>query len=201
MLTLSLFSTLLFFASIAIAINTLMDNNYSLLSIEAATIIGAAWCTAFCLRLAISPPCDEPIRFNWARQKIYAYNFKYCWWKSFGHMPTEVVSYSWSDVRAESWRERASFQGASVLKWGVMLSIVESGTNKVIDRFPLSSLGLDEAVWTYVCTYMQEGPASLPLPNPPLDHNDVLWCDIAKRLVPKVEWPAEIDRESRTAPS
>ncbi|MFV3329246.1 DUF6708 domain-containing protein [Pseudomonas sp. NY15372] len=201
MLTFSLLSLLLLLPPIAIITDSLISNDYSFLGSGVATVIIVIWGATFCFRLAASPPRDEPIRFNRARQKIYAYNFKYCWWKSFGHMPTEVVSYSWSDVRAESWRERASFQGASVLKWGVMLSIVESGTNKVIDRFPLSSLGLDEAVWTYVCTYMQEGPTSLPLPNPPLDHNDVHWCNIAKRLAPKVEWPAEIDRESRTAPS
>ncbi|MBF8739630.1 hypothetical protein IRZ60_01380 [Pseudomonas guariconensis] len=152
------------------------------------------------LRFSLSFPRDEPIRFNRARQKVYAYNYKYCWWNPFKHSPIEVVSYDWSNVRAESWKARASIQGVSILKWGVMLSIVEPGTNKVIDRFPLSSMGLDEAVWAYVCTYMQEGPTSLPLPNPPLDHNDVLWCDIAKRLAPRVRWPAGMDLESRTAP-
>ncbi|MFV3325146.1 DUF6708 domain-containing protein [Pseudomonas sp. NY15372] len=158
------------------------------------------WALTLGYKLTISPPRDEPIRFNRARQKIYAYNYKYCWWNPFKLFPIEVVTYDWSDVRAESWKVRGSIQGVSILKWGVMLSIVEPGTNKVIDRFPLSSMGLDESVWAYVCTYMQEGPTSLPLPNPPLDHNDVLWCDIAKRLAPRVRWPAEMDLESRTAP-
>ncbi|MFV3329243.1 DUF6708 domain-containing protein [Pseudomonas sp. NY15372] len=200
-LILSIFSAIPFLVPRPVIIDSLLNGHYSNLDIEIAGALLGVWGFASCLRLAISPPRDEPIRFNRVRQKIYAYNFKSCWWNPFKHCPIEVVSYDWSDVRAESWRVRASTpQGASFVKWGVMLSIVEPGTNKVIDRFPLSSMGLDEAVWAYVCTYMQEGPTSLPLPNPPLDHNDVLWCDIAKRLAPKVEWPAEIDRESRTAP-
>ncbi|WP_328312050.1 DUF6708 domain-containing protein [Pseudomonas guariconensis] len=158
------------------------------------TLLIGIWSIAFGLRISLCPPRDEPIRFNRARNKIYAYNFKFPWWNPFGKWYVHTVSYDWPNVRAERWA-----QGSGV-KRGVMLSIVEPGTHNVIDRFSLTLMGADQYAWSYICVYMQDGPETLPPPNPPRDHNDVLWCEITKRLAPKVEWPAEIDRESRTAP-
>ncbi|WEK32690.1 MAG: hypothetical protein P0Y58_11005 [Candidatus Pseudomonas phytovorans] len=153
------------------------------------------WASTFFLRVSISPPRDEPLRFNRARKKIYAYNFKYCWWNPFTTWKVETVCYDWSQVRAERWS-----QTVAISKWGVMLSIVAPGTNNVIDRFPLVTMGANQHVWAYICTYMQQGPAALPPPGEPKDHNDVLWCEFALRLAPKVQWPTEMDLESRTAP-
>ncbi|MFJ4345477.1 DUF6708 domain-containing protein [Pseudomonas sp. NPDC089401] len=152
--------------------------------------------TASCFRIDTASPRDEPIRFNRARQKIYAYNFQSQWWNPFGNWRIVPVSYDWSQVRAERWWQHAG----SIFKWGVMLSIVKPGTNNVLDRFNLTFMGADEHAWAYVCTYMQEGPCALPPPGPPKDHNDVLWCEFALRLAPKVEWPADMDQESKTAP-
>ncbi|MGK8289559.1 MULTISPECIES: DUF6708 domain-containing protein [Pseudomonas] len=59
----------------------------------------------------------------------------------------------------------------------------------------------DEHTWAYICTYMQEGPSALPPPAPPKDHNDILWCEFALQLAPKVACPADMDLESRTAPA
>ncbi|WP_370680234.1 hypothetical protein [Comamonas sp. GB3 AK4-5] len=37
--------------------------------------------------------------------------------------------------------------------------------------------------------------------NPPRDWtNDIPAYNLARRLAPKVQWPADMDRESRTAP-
>ena len=164
-------------------------------------IILSIWIVSFTIRVDISQPRDLPIRFNRSRQRIYAYNFKYRWWNPFERWRVIPVAYDWSQVRAERWKKRgATAQGALIIKWGVVLSIVEPGTNKVIDRFPLSTMGADEFAWAYICTYMQQGPSALPPPGPPHDHNDVPWYNLALRLAPKVKWPAEMDRESRTAP-
>ncbi|WP_242487452.1 MULTISPECIES: DUF6708 domain-containing protein [unclassified Pseudomonas] len=161
----------------------------------------AVWMTFYFIRMGISPPRDEPIRFNRARQRLYAYNFNYRWWKPFERWRVIPVAYDWSQVRAERWKKRgATAQGALIIKWGVVLSIVKPGTNKVIDRFPLSTMGADEFAWAYICTYMQQGPSALPPPGPPHDHNNVPWYNLALRLAPKVKWPAEMDWESRTAP-
>ncbi|AZD86918.1 hypothetical protein C4K14_4096 [Pseudomonas chlororaphis subsp. aureofaciens] len=111
------------------------------------------------------------------------------------------MAYDWSQVRGERWKKRgATAQGALVIKWGVVLSVVKPGTNEVVDRFPLSTMGADEFAWAYICTYMQQGPEALPPPGTPRDHNNVPWYNLALRLAPKVKWPAEMDRESRTSP-
>jgi len=158
------------------------------------------WMAALSIRMDISPPRDLPLRFNRARQRIYAYNFSDSWWNPFKRWRVAPVAYEWSQVRAESWHKRAvNPQGGLILKGGVVLSIVEPGTNKVIDRFPLSTMGADEFAWAYICTYMQHGPSALPPPDPPRDHNDVAWYNIGLRLAPEVEWPAEMEIESKTA--
>ncbi|WP_236707521.1 DUF6708 domain-containing protein [Pseudomonas sp. Leaf58] len=150
------------------------------------------WCIVALLRMDLAPPRDLPIRFNRARNKIYAYNFKRQWWNPFD---------DWSQVRAERWSQNGALpNGGFIFKSGVMLSIVTPGTHNVIDRFPLVTMGADQYAWAYICTYMQEGPSSLPSPSAPKDHNDVLWCEFALRLAPKVSWPADMDLESRSAP-
>ena len=160
-----------------------------------------AWLIPIFWKSEIAPPRDLPLRFNRARQRLYAYNFKYRWWNPFEEWRVVPVAYDWSQVRAELWR-RTHFtaQGGVIIQFGVELSIVKPDTNEVIDRFPLTAMGADEHAWAYVCTYMQQGPDALPPPGPPWDHNDVLWCNVAMLLAPKVEWPADMDLESRTAP-
>lgn len=151
------------------------------------------------LKQSIAPPRDLPIRFNRSRHRIYAYNFKYRWWNPFERWCVDPVVYDWSQVRAERWKKRgATAHGAFIFKWGVVLSIVEPGTNKVIDRFSFSTMGADEFAWAYVCTYMQQGPTALPPAGPPSDHNDVPWYNLALRFAPRVNWPTEMDIESRS---
>jgi len=159
------------------------------------------WLIPILWKYDVAPPRDLPLRFNRTRQRLYAYNFKYRFWNPFEEWRVVPIAYDWSQVRAERWR-RTHFtaQGGAIIQFGVELSIVKPGTNEVIDRFPLTAMGADAHAWAYVCTYMQQGPDALPPPGPPWDHNDVLWCNIAMLLAPKVEWPADMDLESRTAP-
>ncbi|MCF1489871.1 hypothetical protein LZ838_21210 [Pseudomonas sp. AA27] len=182
-------------------INSAIHNQHNLILLKLAILLLATCQTASFLRMIRLTPRDEPIRFNRARQKIYAYNFTYCWWNPFIPWPIKTVSYDWKDVRAERWRKQAvTHQGSHLVKTGIMLSIVEPGTNNVIDRFPLTNLVGDESVWTYICTYMQHGLSAVPPAPLNRDHNDLLWCQFAMRLAPKVKWPEAIDYESRTAP-
>lgn len=164
-------------------------------------MILGVWTAAIGIKTVLFPPRDEPIRFNRARQKIYAYNFQHCWWKPFGKWGVIPVSYEWSQVHAERWSQVGMLSnGGLIFKWGVTLSIVAPGTYDVIDRFNLSSMNADEQAWAYICAYMQDGPSALPSPLPPKDHNDLLWYEFALRLAPKVVWPHDMDLESRTAP-
>ena len=163
-------------------------------------ILIGIWSLLFCMKIELAPPRDQPLRFNRARQRIYAYNFIYRWWNPFERWRVEPVAYDWSQVRAERWLKRGATGNGVVIKGGVMLSIVKPGTNEVIDRFPLTTMGADQHAWAYVCTYMQQGPDALPPPGPPKDHNNVMEHNIALLLAPKVKWPADMDLESRTAP-
>ncbi|MFK0311114.1 DUF6708 domain-containing protein [Pseudomonas sp. NPDC090233] len=159
------------------------------------------WCVIYGLKLSILPPRDEPIRFNRARKKIYAYNYIYSRWNPLEKSRITPITYDWSQVRAERWSQRGALpNGGLIFKCGVVLSIIRPGTNQVIDRFQLTTMGADEYAWAYICAYMQEGPSALPAPGEPKDHNDLLWCEFASRLAPKVGWPSEMDLESRTAP-
>jgi len=184
-----------------IIIESITDQQYSLIPIDAIFLIIGIWQSTSFIRSIRLTPRDEPIRFNRVRQKIYAYNFNFCWWNPFIPWPIKIVSYDWKDVRAERWRKQAvTHQGSHLVKTGIMLSIVEPGTNKVIDRFPLNNEYGEASIWAYVCTYMQHGLSAVPPAPLNRDHNDILWCQFAMRLAPEVKWPEAIDHESRTVP-
>lgn len=159
-------------------------------------VVAGLWTILLGIKVEVSPPRDMPLRFNRARQRIYAYNFKYRLWNPFERWRVVPVAYDWSQVRAERW----SVGVGTSLRCGVELSIINPGTNEVIDRFPLTAMGANEHAWAYICTYMQQGPDALPPPGRPWDHNFVWWTNVAMLLAPKVEWPADMDLESRTAP-
>ena len=163
-------------------------------------VLFGIWSILMFWKFDVAPPRDQPLRFNRARQRLYAYNFKFRWWNPFERWWVEPVAYDWSQVRAERWLKRGATMDGAVIKGGVVLSIVKPGTNEVIDRFPLTTMGADQHAWAYVCTYMQQGPDALPPPGRPKDHNNVMEHNIALLLAPKVKWPADMDLESRTAP-
>ncbi|MEM5435485.1 DUF6708 domain-containing protein [Paraburkholderia diazotrophica] len=161
------------------------------------------WAGLVGLRMDISPPRDLPLRFNRARRKIYAYEFKPIWWNPFSRWPVRAVSYDWDDVRAEAWSQGGmAGSGVYFSKSGVVLSVVRPGTNEVIDRFQLRAKANDEKAWAYICTYMQQGPQALPPSKwKPRDWNNEPTMNLARLLAPKVKWPEEMDVESRTTPS
>ncbi|MCA8200958.1 hypothetical protein LGM71_07860 [Burkholderia sp. AU33545] len=182
-------------------------SNLTLVDVESFLISGAffvvcIWCVMLMLRLDISPPRDLPLRFNRLRRKMYVYEIDVVWWNPFIRWPIRAVAYDWDDVRAEAWLQQGAINGGHVMKWGVVLSVVKPGTNEVTDRFQLGAKGDGEATWAYICTYMQEGPGSLPPPDyPSRDDEDERTLNIAYLLAPKVKWPVEMDIESRTAPT
>jgi len=154
-------------------------------------------------RFDVSPPRDLPIRFNRARRRIYVYGFHIVWWNPFTRWYVTTASYPWDDVRAEVWEQwGATSGGGLMIKWGVSIAIVKPNTNDVIERFHLSTYNQDlDNIWAYVCTYMQQGPQALPPCDiEPRDANDVPAYNVALRWAPRVEWPVEMDRESRSAP-
>ncbi|MBN3824850.1 hypothetical protein G3O00_14660 [Burkholderia sp. Ac-20384] len=150
-----------------------------------------------------SPPRDLPLRFNRLRRKVYVYGFYSVWWNPFTRWHVTTASYDWDDLRAEKWKVRgATAGGALILKEGVSIAVVSPGTNNVITRFDFSTTAANTTnLWAYICSYMQNGIEGLdPDHAEPRDLNDVAPYNLALRLAPKVEWPADMDRESRTAP-
>lgn len=153
-------------------------------------------------RAGVAPPRDEPIRFNRLRGKVYVYRF--CTGaplsrKGWGVRPVE---FNWEDLRAEGWsRMGPSPSGVPVFAWGVDIAVVAPGTNRVVDRFALAGSNANgEHMWAMARAFMNQGPDALPkYPNPPRDWNRyVPVLDPILRLAPKVQWPADMDVESRT---
>ncbi|WP_228752898.1 DUF6708 domain-containing protein [Pseudomonas aeruginosa] len=172
--------------------------------ITIAMLVGGPIAGIVMLRNGIAPPRDEPIRFNRKRGKVYLYRFQP------GHplrregWEARPAVFNWADLRAEAWSRMApTTSGVPIVAWGVDVAVVEPGTNHVIDRFQLAGSNADgEHMWAMARAFMNQGPEALPkYPHPPRDwNNDVPWYNLALRLAPKVEWPADMDRESRTAP-
>ncbi|MBN3858023.1 hypothetical protein G3N59_32020 [Paraburkholderia sp. Ac-20340] len=151
----------------------------------------------------VSPPRDLPLRFNRLRRKVYVYGFHSVWWNPFTRWYVTTASYDWDDLRAEKWKVRAATaNGGLIIKEGVSIAVVRPGTNEIIERFDLSTRAANTSnVWAYVCHYMQHGRQGLdPNEAEPHDANDVPPYNLALRLAPRVEWPADMDAESRSAP-
>ncbi|MGE8047000.1 DUF6708 domain-containing protein [Pseudomonas monteilii] len=163
----------------------------------------AMWAVACHVKIDLMLPRDEPIRFNRQRRKIYLYQYRfhYIYLFSRKHWGVKPVAYNWDDVTAEVYRVYAPGHGGLIEN--VMLSVRKPETDEVIDRvFFTHSLHQGEAYWAIARLFMQQGPKALPkFVHPPRDWNDDDGLSHMHCLAPKVEWPADIDRESRTAPS
>ncbi|MDR2319300.1 MAG: hypothetical protein LBF06_23215 [Pseudomonas sp.] len=165
--------------------------------------IVSLWSLVPFVKLDLVLPRDEPIRFNRLRRKIYFYQYRYHYIYLFSrkHWGVKPVSYNWDDVTAEVYRVYAPGHGGVIEN--VKLSVRNPETNEVIDRVVFTSnLYRGEAYWAIARLFMQQGPKALPkFVHPPRDWNDDDGLSHMHCLAPKVEWPADIDRESRTAPS
>ncbi|WP_313065169.1 DUF6708 domain-containing protein [Achromobacter animicus] len=162
-----------------------------------------AWTVWVIYRAEVSPPRDLPLRFNRLRRKVYVYDFHSVWWNPFERAYVTTASYDWDNLRAEKWKVRGATPGGGlIIKEGVSIAVVEPGTNHVVTRFHLNTDAANTSnFWAYVCAYMQNGIEGLdPDHAEPRDANDVAPYNIALRLAPRVQWPADMDLESRTAP-
>ncbi|WJD60057.1 DUF6708 domain-containing protein [Pseudomonas kurunegalensis] len=161
------------------------------------------WVGTSFVKLDLTLPRDEPIRFNRLRRKVYFYQFRFHYFYLFSrkHWGVKPVAYNWDDVTAEVYRVYAPGHGGLIEN--VMLSVRNPETDEVIDRVLFThTLHQGEAYWAIARLFMQQGPDALPtFVHPPRDWNDDDGLSHMHCLAPKVVWPADIDRESRTAPS
>lgn len=171
--------------------------------LDILTLSLSAYAAYIFYRADVSPPRDLPLRFNRLRRKVYVYGFHSVWWNPFERPYVTTASYDWDDLRAEKWKVRGATPGGGlIIKEGVSIAVVQPGTNNVVARFHLNTDAANTTnFWAYVCAYMQNGIEGLdPDRAEPRDANDVAPYNIALRLAPRVQWPADMDLESRTAP-
>ncbi|OXS21490.1 hypothetical protein JYG38_12080 [Pseudomonas rhodesiae] len=149
-------------------------------------------------------PRDEPIRFNRFRRKAYVYRFHRDGLRPFSGNAWGVRAevYEWDNLRAEACSVYGPMGSGGLIET-VTLAVVKPGTNQVTDRFHFAhEIQQGEMYWAMAQLFMQQGPQALPqFPRSPRDwNNEDMTFNLARRLAPKVQWPADIDLESRTAP-
>ncbi|MNQ84995.1 hypothetical protein D3C85_1001410 [compost metagenome] len=162
------------------------------------------WGAVYMWRMDTEAPRNEPIRFNRLRRKVYVYRFHHDGGKPFSRSAWGIrpVAYDWDDLHAEACGVYGPMgTGGSIQT--VTLAALKPGTHEVIDRFLFAhEIQQGEMYWAMAQLFMQQGPHALPtFPYPPRDwNNEDVSFNLARRLAPKVQWPAEMDLESRTAP-
>ncbi len=166
--------------------------------------IAPLWGGIYFWRMDTEAPRDEPIRFNRTRRKVYVYRFFRDGLRPFSRSAwgVRIDVYDWDDLRAEACSIYGPMGSGGSIQT-VTLAVVEPGTCKVLDRFHFAhDIQQGEMYWAMAQLFMQQGPHALPaFPRPPRDwNNEDVTFNLARRLAPKVQWPAPIDLESRTAP-
>ncbi|WP_410897092.1 DUF6708 domain-containing protein, partial [Pseudomonas guariconensis] len=196
------FIMLIFFTYLDLASTAKVD-------LESTAIIASSFALAFALtipyiRMDIGHPRDQPIRFNRHRRKVYFYQYRFDRLNPFGHKNWGVkpVAYDWDDLTAEVYSIYAPLGYGGLLE-NVMISVRKPGTDEVIDRvFFTSDIEQGKQYWAITRLFMQQGAEALPdFVYPPTDWNSEDLANPFERLAPKVQWPADMDLESRTAPS
>lgn len=142
------------------------------------------------VRLFFFIPRDKPIRLNLTRQKIYTFDYKRKWWNPWAKWPTTIKAYHWADVHGEMRFSSDRYTGGFQL----YASVCQPGTLNVVERFQIASGSPAQLqqLWSYLCLYMQ----GEPVPDEAVNKGRPdFWCP---RKADK--WPAEMERESTTAP-
>ncbi|MDH2899144.1 DUF6708 domain-containing protein [Rahnella variigena] len=150
-----------------------------------------AFFVIYLLKSVLFEPRGAPVRFNRKRQKVYVYEYQRTIWPWKRWHPV-IKIFDWADIHAE----RVLMAGHA--DWGhrIYCAICKPGTVEVMDRFILTwtvgSVFDAYGLWSHCCHYMQ----AKPVPTAPLlTKAPASWTPFNT-----VRWPADIDRESTTAP-
>ncbi|WDY56610.1 DUF6708 domain-containing protein [Pseudomonas sp. PSKL.D1] len=152
------------------------------------------------IRIDIELPRNEPIRFNRARKKVYFYQYRYDRLNPLGRKNWGIkpVAYNWDNITAEVYR--LGYGGDR--HESIRLSIHDPITDKIIDRVYFSgNIEEGKKCWEVVQLFMQKGPEALPEFIYAANDWSKEPSNPFERIAPKVQWPIEMDLESRTAPS
>ncbi|MFK0093580.1 DUF6708 domain-containing protein [Pseudomonas sp. NPDC090592] len=167
-------------------------------------ICAAVWAFFPLLRMDLRLPRNEPIRFNRARQKVYFYQYRFDRLYPFGSKGWGVkpVAYDWADLTAEVYKVYAPMGYGGLIE-NVMISVRKPGTDEVLDRlFLCDNIEQGKQYWALARLYMQSGYDAIPDAMRPVQGQKVgNGLNPMNYLAPKVQWPTEIDIESRSAPA
>lgn len=154
------------------------------------------------IRMDIQFPRDEPIRFNRRRRKVYFYEFQYDRIRMFSRSRWGVKPkvHDWDDLIAEACS--AYVPGHGGLIEHVFLAVCKPGTRDVIARYYFAhDIEYCKKSWEIIRLYMQQGSHVLSeISTSSRDPNSDHGISPIRRLAPKVQWPPELDLESRTPP-
>jgi hypothetical protein len=193
-------ATLLFIAYILL-IDT-FEPGFTLIFIGGGPIL--YWLIIPTIRMDIQLPRDEPIRFNRLRRKVYFYQYHFDRFHLFSRQRWGVrpVVYDWDDLVAEACSVYAPMGNGGLIE-NVVISVIKPGTEEVIDRlFFTHDIEQGKQYWALAQLFMQQGAEALPeFVHPPRDWNDDSQLSPIHCIAPKVQWPTDIDIESRTAPA
>ncbi|MFJ4351250.1 DUF6708 domain-containing protein [Pseudomonas sp. NPDC089428] len=169
-----------------------------------AMLFGGCFLFTPFIRLELSLPRDEPIRFNRYRRKVYFYQFRLDRLRPFSrkNWGVQPVAYDWEDLTAEVYRFYAPL-GYGGYKEEVRISVRKPGTEEVIDRlFFTDDIQTGKQYWDIARLFMHEGAEALPeFVHSPWNWNEGTYSNPFDQRAPKVQWPADMDLESRTAPN
>lgn len=144
------------------------------------------------LRWALFIPREPPIRFNRKRQKIYVYEYQRKW-NPYTKWPTVIKIFDWAQVHAEI----TSHVGRYDQGYRMVGVVCKPDCYEVIDRFTLvwtvSNVTQLSQMWEHCCRYM----AKKPVPISPREYGN----PNTRKIERHIHWPADIDIESRTAPT
>lgn len=163
------------------------------------------WITIPAIRMDHGLPRDEPIRFNRLRRKVYVYQYKLDRLRVFSrrYWGVQPEVYDWDDLHAEACSIYLPMGGGGLIE-NIIISVRKPGTKEVTDRFFFSyDWEQGQAYWAIAQAFMEVGPQALPdFVYPPRDwNNESIAFDFIPHFAPKVQWPEELDLESRTAPN
>ncbi|MFJ4111604.1 DUF6708 domain-containing protein [Pseudomonas sp. NPDC089758] len=172
-------------------------------AIALSTCLLCYWLIIPYIRMEIETPCNEPIRFNRARRKVYFYQYRFDRLNPLGkrNWGVKPVAHNWDDLTAEVYRIYRPMGGGGLIE-NILLSVRNPETDEVIDRVFFScDLEQGKQYWELAKLFMQEGIEAIPaFVHSSVDWNTKDFSNPFERLAPKVQWPPEMDLESRTAP-
>ncbi|WP_236409961.1 DUF6708 domain-containing protein [Pseudomonas sp. S31] len=173
------------------------------IAVSIGIFLGAIFTFTPYIRLDLKLPRDEPIRFNRHRRKVYFYQYRIDRLHPFSRKTWGVkpVAYNWNELTVEVYQFYAPL-GYGGYKEEIRISVRKPGTDEIIDRiFFTDDIEAGKQYWATARLFMHEGAEALPdFVHPPWDWNEGIHSNPFNQRAPKVQWPTEMDLESRTAP-